>query len=114
MPTYQYSCTECGHFFEIVQSFSEDSLTVCPECEGRLRKVFNAVGVVFKGSGFYRNDSRAAQSSADPAAKTSSSNGSSDSSGGDSGGASKSDTKSTGSSSASDGKSRGSSEAKTA
>ncbi len=114
MPTYQYSCTECGHFFEIVQSFSEDSLTVCPECEGRLRKVFNAVGVVFKGSGFYRNDSRAAQSSADPAAKTSSSNGSSDSSGGDSGGASKSDTKSTSSSKASDGKSSGSSEAKTA
>ena len=59
MPTYQYSCTECGHFFEQVQSFSEDSLTTCPECEGRLRKVFNAVGVVFKGSGFYRNDSRA-------------------------------------------------------
>ncbi len=59
MPTYQYSCTECGHFFEVVQSFSDDSLTVCPECEGRLRKVFNAVGVVFKGSGFYRTDSRA-------------------------------------------------------
>ena len=58
MPTYQYSCTECGHFFETVQSFSEDSLSVCPECGGRLRKVFNAVGVVFKGSGFYRNDSR--------------------------------------------------------
>ncbi len=114
MPTYQYSCTECGHFFEIVQSFSEDSLTVCPQCEGRLRKVFNAVGVVFKGSGFYRNDSRAAQSSADPAAKTASSNGSSDSSGGDSGGAPKSDTKSTSSSSASEGKSSGSSEAKTA
>ncbi len=114
MPTYQYSCTECGHFFEIVQSFSEDSLTVCPECEGRLRKVFNAVGVVFKGSGFYRNDSRAAQSSADPAAKTASSNGSSDSSGGDSGGAPKSDTKSTSSSSVSEGKSSGSSEAKTA
>lgn len=60
MPTYQYSCTECGHFFEAFQSFSDDSLTVCPECEGRLRKVFNAVGVVFKGSGFYRNDSRGA------------------------------------------------------
>ena len=60
MPTYQYSCTECGHFFEQVQSFSEDSLTSCPQCEGRLRKVFNAVGVVFKGSGFYRTDSRAA------------------------------------------------------
>jgi len=58
VPTYQYSCTECGHFFEAVQSFSEDSLTVCPECDGRLRKVFNAVGVVFKGSGFYRTDSR--------------------------------------------------------
>ena len=58
MPTYQYSCTECGHFFEAVQSFSDDSLTVCPECNGRLRKVFNAVGVVFKGSGFYRTDSR--------------------------------------------------------
>ena len=114
MPTYQYSCTECGHFFEIVQSFSEDSLTVCPVCEGRLRKVFNAVGVVFKGSGFYRNDSRAAQSSSDAPAKSSSSNGSSDGSGGDSGGASKSDTKSTGSSSSSDGKASGSSEAKTA
>jgi putative FmdB family regulatory protein len=58
VPTYQYSCTECGHFFEAVQSFTDDSLTVCPECEGRLRKVFNAVGVVFKGSGFYRTDSR--------------------------------------------------------
>jgi putative FmdB family regulatory protein len=58
VPTYQYSCTECGHFFEAVQSFSEDSLTVCPECDGKLRKVFNAVGVVFKGSGFYRTDSR--------------------------------------------------------
>ncbi len=58
MPTYQYSCTECGHFFEQFQNFSEDSLTTCPECTGRLRKVFNAVGVVFKGSGFYRTDSR--------------------------------------------------------
>jgi putative FmdB family regulatory protein len=58
VPTYQYSCTECGHFFEQFQTFSEDSLTVCPQCEGRLRKVFNAVGVVFKGSGFYRTDSR--------------------------------------------------------
>ncbi len=58
MPTYQYACTECGHAFEQFQSFSDDALTVCPACEGRLRKVFNAVGVVFKGSGFYRNDSR--------------------------------------------------------
>ena len=68
MPTYQYSCTDCGHFFEAVQSFSDDSLTVCPVCEGKLRKVFNAVGVVFKGSGFYRNDSRGATSSTSPAA----------------------------------------------
>ena len=59
MPTYQYACTECDHAFEQVQSFSEDSLTDCPRCEGRLRKVFNAVGVVFKGSGFYRTDNRA-------------------------------------------------------
>ena len=58
MPTYQYACTECGHSFEQFQSFSEDSLTVCPVCEGKLRKLFNAVGVVFKGSGFYRTDSR--------------------------------------------------------
>ena len=63
MPTYQYACTECGHAFEQFQSFSDDSLTVCPECEGRLRKVFNAVGVVFKGSGFYRTDSRSDSSS---------------------------------------------------
>ena len=115
MPTYQYSCTECGHFFEIVQSFSEDSLTVCPECDGRLRKVFNAVGVVFKGSGFYRNDSRAAQSSSDAPAKSPSSNGgSSEGSSGDSGGASKSETASSSSSSSSESKSSGSSEAKTA
>ena len=73
MPTYQYSCTDCGHFFEAVQSFSDDSLTVCPECQGTLRKVFNAVGVVFKGSGFYRNDSRGSTSSTSPAASTSSS-----------------------------------------
>ncbi len=58
MPTYQYACTECGHDFEQFQSFSDDALTECPECSGRLRKLFNAVGVVFKGSGFYRNDSR--------------------------------------------------------
>jgi putative FmdB family regulatory protein len=64
VPTYQYACTECGHAFEQFQSFSDDALTECPECSGRLRKLFNAVGVVFKGSGFYRNDSRAASTSA--------------------------------------------------
>jgi len=58
VPTYQYACTECRHRFDAVQSFHEDSLTHCPECAGRIRKIFNAVGVVFKGSGFYRNDSR--------------------------------------------------------
>lgn len=63
MPTYAYACTECDHRFEVVQSFSDDALSVCPECEGRLRKVFNAVGVVFKGGGFYRTDSRSSSSS---------------------------------------------------
>jgi putative FmdB family regulatory protein len=62
VPTYQYACTECGHFFEQFQSFTDDALTECPVCSGKLRKVFNAVGVVFKGSGFYRNDSRSASS----------------------------------------------------
>ena len=80
MPTYQYACTECGHAFEQFQSFSEDTLTVCPECSGRLRKLFNAVGVVFKGSGFYRTDSRAAASSSTPATTSSSTGSSSDSS----------------------------------
>jgi putative FmdB family regulatory protein len=58
VPTYQYACTECGHDFEAVQSFSDDALTECPVCHARLRKVFGNVGIVFKGSGFYRNDSR--------------------------------------------------------
>lgn len=58
MPTYQYRCTDCDHDFEIVQKFSDASLTECPECEGNLRKVFSAVGVVFKGSGFYATDNR--------------------------------------------------------
>jgi putative FmdB family regulatory protein len=58
MPTYQYRCTECGHDLEAVQKFSDAALTECPNCGGTLRKVFNAVGVVFKGSGFYRTDSR--------------------------------------------------------
>ncbi len=62
MPTYQYACTACGHRFEAVQSFSDASLTDCPECAGRLRKVFSSVGIVFKGSGFYRTDSRAGSS----------------------------------------------------
>jgi putative FmdB family regulatory protein len=60
LPTYQYACTACDERLEAQQSFTDDPLTVCPSCEGRLRKVFNAVGIVFKGSGFYRNDSRTA------------------------------------------------------
>jgi putative FmdB family regulatory protein len=71
VPTYQYACTECGHQLEAVQSFTDDALTVCPECQGRLRKQFSAVGVVFKGSGFYRTDSRsAAKSSSSSSTKT--------------------------------------------
>ncbi len=62
MPTYQYACTSCDHTFEQFQSFTDDALTVCPQCQGRLRKVFNAVGVVFKGSGFYKTDSRGSSS----------------------------------------------------
>jgi len=73
VPTYQYSCTECEHFFEAFQSFTEDSLTECPECQGRLRKVFNAVGVVFKGSGFYRTDSRKTPASSESSSSDSSS-----------------------------------------
>lgn len=68
MPRYDYACTDCDHRFEVVQSFSDDSLTVCPECEGKLRKVFSAVGVVFKGSGFYRTDSRSTANSTGHAA----------------------------------------------
>ena len=58
VPTYQYACTACGHQLEAVQSFTDEPLTECPSCAGRLRKVFNSVGIVFKGSGFYRTDSR--------------------------------------------------------
>jgi putative FmdB family regulatory protein len=67
VPTYQYACTACGHQLEAVQSFADDPLTECPACEGRLRKLFSSVGVVFKGSGFYRTDSRTG--SGDSAAK---------------------------------------------
>ncbi|GAA2535388.1 hypothetical protein GCM10010409_06900 [Mycolicibacterium diernhoferi] len=58
VPTYSYACTECDNRFDEVQAFSDDALTTCPKCNGRLRKLFGSVGVVFKGSGFYRNDSR--------------------------------------------------------
>ncbi len=94
MPTYQYACTECDHAFEQVQSFSDASLTECPQCEGRLRKVYNAVGVVFKGSGFYRTDSRSGSGSG----SSSSSSGSSGTSSSDSGSSSSSSSSTSGSS----------------
>jgi putative FmdB family regulatory protein len=72
VPTYSYACTACEHHFDTVQKFTDPSLTDCPECSGRLRKLFSSVGIVFKGSGFYRNDSRAS-------AAESSSNGKSES-----------------------------------
>ena len=77
MPTYSYACTECDNKFDLVQSFTDASMTECPQCDGRLRKLFGKVGVVFKGSGFYRTDSREA---AKNAAKSSSSGSSSESS----------------------------------
>ncbi|MBN9238660.1 MAG: FmdB family transcriptional regulator [Micrococcales bacterium 70-64] len=76
MPTYSYRCTECSNAFDIVQAFTDDTLTVCPTCGGPLRKLFNTVGVTFNGSGFYRTDSRPAASSSPapaPAATTSTS-----------------------------------------
>jgi len=83
VPTYAYACTECSNRFEVQQAFTDASLTECPECSGRLRKLFNSVGIVFKGSGFYRTDSRtdAKSSSGD-----SSTSGAKESSGGSDGG----------------------------
>jgi putative FmdB family regulatory protein len=73
MPTYQYACTSCGERLEAVQKFSDDPLTECPACAGTLRKVFSAVGVVFKGSGFYKTDSRSRSGSKSGASSSSSS-----------------------------------------
>ncbi|WP_200303349.1 FmdB family zinc ribbon protein [Streptomyces adelaidensis] len=102
MPTYQYQCTECGEGLEAVQKFTDDALTVCPSCDGRLKKVFSAVGIVFKGSGFYRNDSRGSSSSSSPATASSKSSSSSDT---NSSSSSSSSTSSSSSSSSSDSKS---------
>jgi putative FmdB family regulatory protein len=90
VPTYQYQCTECGDGLEVVQKFTDDPLTECPACSGRLKKVFSAVGIVFKGSGFYRNDSRGSSSGSTPASSSGSSSTSDSSSG-------KSESKSSGS-----------------
>lgn len=81
MPTYSYACTACDNKFDVVQAFSDDALSQCPKCDGRLRKLFGKVGVVFKGSGFYRTDSReAAKSTSNGSAKSSESAGSTSSS----------------------------------
>lgn len=76
MPTYSYRCTECATAFDIQQAFTEDALTACPTCQGRLRKLFSAVGVTFNGSGFYRTDSRGSGTPAAPAAAAASTSGS--------------------------------------
>ena len=108
MPTYQYACTACDERLEVVQRFTDDALTTCPTCGGRLRKVFSAAGIIFKGSGFYRTDSRASSKSAANGAgqkveSTTSESGSSDSKSADSKSADSkgSDSKPTGSSSTS-------------
>lgn len=96
MPTYSYVCTECGDRFDKVQAFTDDALTTCEKCSGRLRKLFNSVGVVFKGSGFYRTDSREAGKK--EKSSTNGSSGSSDSSSSSSSSSGSSESKSSGSS----------------
>lgn len=115
MPTYQYACKECGHQFEVVQSFSDSSLTDCPECQGTLRKLFGSVGVIFKGSGFYRTDSRS-DSKSNSASNTKPAESSNGSANGSSGSAAKSDssTKSASGSSSSGASSSGSNTTSTA
>jgi putative FmdB family regulatory protein len=83
LPTYEYACTACGHRLEAVQKFTDDPLTECPECGAALRKVYGAVGIVLKGSGFYKTDSRAASGS-NGSGKKGADTQSGDSSGGDS------------------------------
>ena len=90
MPTYQYRCTECGGQLEAVQKFTDDPLTVHEDCGGRLRKVFSPVGIVFKGSGFYRTDSRKGSAASEPASAAATAGSSADSSASSSGGSDKS------------------------
>jgi putative FmdB family regulatory protein len=119
MPTYDYRCKDCGHSFEIHQSFSDDALTECPQCHGNLRKVFGNVGISFKGSGFYKTDSRASSGSkSSSSSSTESSSSSSESSSSESSSSSetksdKSDTKSGKSETKSDKKDSSSSSATT-
>lgn len=106
MPTYQYACTSCGERLEVVQKFTDEPLTECPKCDGRLRKVFSPVGVVFKGSGFYKTDSR---SSSSKSSSSSSSAGSSSSGSSTSGSSTSESTSSSDSTSSSTSTSSGSS-----
>ncbi|OHT82434.1 FmdB family zinc ribbon protein [Mycobacteroides saopaulense] len=99
MPTYSYACADCGDKFDIVQAFTDDALTVCQKCSGKLRKLFNSVGIVFKGSGFYRTDSRSG--SVDAASKSDSGSKSESKSSSDSSSSTSSSTSSTSSSSSS-------------
>ncbi len=74
MPTYEYRCKACGHELEVQQSFSDDPLETCPECEGQLKKVYGNVGISFKGSGFYKNDARgSSKTTSTPSSKSDSS-----------------------------------------
>jgi putative FmdB family regulatory protein len=100
MPTYEYRCKSCGEHLEVVQSFNDAPLTVCPACSGELRKVFGTIGIAFKGSGFYKTDSRSASKPAAASASSSSSSESSASSGDSSSSSSESSSSSTNSSSA--------------
>ena len=108
MPTYDYRCRDCDHRFEIQQSFSDDALTECPECGGALKKVFGNVGITFKGSGFYKTDSRSSSSSGGGSSASSTSSGT-DSGGSSSSTTTSSDSSSSSSSSSSDGGSSSSS-----
>jgi putative FmdB family regulatory protein len=92
VPTYQYACTACDHRFEAVQSFSDASLTECPACSGLLRKVFSSVGIVFKGSGFYRTDSRSGAGSTVSTGSESNGSGSAEKSSSDKGSATKTES----------------------
>lgn len=93
MPTYEYACKNCGEHLEVVQSFKDDPLTVCPKCGGELRKVFGSIGIAFKGSGFYKTDSRPKTESKSDSGSGSSGSSGSGSSGSKSEGSSKSEAK---------------------
>lgn len=99
MPTYEYACKSCGEHLEVVQSFKDDPLTECPACGGDLRKVFHSIGIAFKGSGFYKTDSRSSSSAAKSPSSSESSTSSSDGSKGSSEGSGKSSSSSSSSSS---------------